>query len=76
MTLSIQEMFKANSQVFSSLTHTLGEGRYFDAANTWAERREVNVDDAKMMGEEFKLCARELQNYDGIHRNIEIVSLI
>ena len=66
-------MFKADSQVFSSLTHTIGAGRYYDAANSWSERKEENMDEPRMMGEEFKLCARELQNYDGVHRDMQMV---
>lgn len=42
-------------------------GLKHDAATVWAENINTNT---------FSACSRELQNFDGLHKDIKLVSLI
>lgn len=60
----LQGKFYRPPYVLVSTKHTYA-GRYHDAATVWAENVEVG---------KFTVCLREMQNFDGLHENIIVVS--
>ena len=59
-------MFKTTPYVFLTAEHSV-LGQKHDAATVWVE----NVNSAG-----FKACLREMQNFDGLHENITVVSAL
>ena len=59
-----QGKFSRPPYVLVSSEHTYA-GRNHDAATVWAENVEVG---------KFTVCSREMQNFDGLHEDIIVVS--
>ena len=59
-----KDKFPQSPYVLVSSKHTYS-GRKHDAATVWAE----NIEKGK-----FTVCLREMQNFDGMHENITVVS--
>lgn len=59
-----QGKFSRPPYVLVSSEHTYAE-RNHDAATVWAENVEVG---------KFTVCSREMQNFDGLHEDIIVVS--
>ena len=62
--LVFQGKFSRRPYVLVSSEHTYAH-RNHDAATVWAENVEVG---------KFTICLREMQNFDGLHENIIVVS--
>ena len=60
-----KDKFPQSPYVLVSSKHTYS-GRKHDAATVWAE----NIEKGK-----FTVCLREMQNFDGMHENITVVSI-
>ena len=64
----MQEPLAKEDTVIVSVEHGRKE-QYSDAMTAWIERSASNNSDHRLM----RICSRELQNFDGYHRNISIV---
>ena len=64
MTSSCSQEFAKVPRILVTAEHT-HENNMHDAASIWVEDPDKDS---------FKVCFRELQNFDGIHKNIKIVS--
>ena len=62
--LLILQSFSGVPHVFATAVHVTTQNKY-DAASVW-------VEDVTHVS--FKLCLRELKNYDGEHEHIKVVS--
>lgn len=62
--LYVWQSFRTAPQVYTTAIHTVTQNKY-DAASVWVE--DVNH-------VSFKLCLRELKNYDGEHEHVKVVS--
>ena len=65
MCFTFQDKFSRPPYVLVSGEHSF-TGRKHDAATVWAENIELG---------KFTLCLREMQNFDGLHENISVVSI-
>jgi len=61
---TFQGKFSRPPYILVSSEHAFS-GRKHDAATVWAENIEIG---------KFTVCLREMQNFDGLHENITVVS--
>ena len=61
---TFQGKFSRPPYILVSSEHAFS-GRKHDAATVWAENIEIG---------KFRVCLREMQNFDGLHENITVVS--
>ena len=54
-----------------SVEHTIAKS-YTNAMTAWVETNDKMM--AGGIGNQIRVCTRELQNFDGIHKGIKIVS--
>jgi len=65
------EKYSISSKIFVSVEHTGNKRSLQNAMTAWVERNEQPG-----AGHVCKICARELQNFDGIHSGIKINYLV
>ena len=64
--ISFDFQFSGNKpKVFLTVVHTDPPKNIHDATSVWAE---------EVTPIKFKVCLRELKNFDGVHENIRVVS--
>ena len=62
--VTLERAFSSPPLVLATLRHSVRDFKH-DAASLWVE--DIHTDS-------FSLCVRELQNFDGLHENVSIVS--